>query len=392
MPRISLGPIPLRIVQLLPFAVGGLIPACQTEQQSLVLDDYRLRLTAESTDLESISLVSDDEGQTIDCLVGHVAGRPMYAHDILDPMQDELSAVAAQSDAAQFRTEARQRVKQRLEGEILNRLLIEEAALQRDPENSGQFNDQVQAVAALLSRNSGLSDAEFRRNLREERGVTPAQLAKDLLVQEEVRKYQVTQAAAAGDVTWKDIERLYARQVETFDQGSFTLARFELDSEDGAEPLQQALSTWSPGDDPGTLEALGAQYASPRSGGLWLSYNFEDGGLPEVTFGVPDLQSAVRALTVENPVTPVISVNGRPWLVVLRTFDREEPADLWDPEVQDRLRNLLQAEQQRRALLANRRAMVNNGDISPPPNEMLRRLLDVVYNRHLPASDDEVGS
>ena len=36
----------------------------------------------------------------------------------------------------------------------------------------------------------------------------------------------------------------------------------------------------------------------------------------------------------------VISVNGRPWLVVLRTFDREEPADLWDAEVQDRLRNL----------------------------------------------------
>ena len=93
MPRIPLGPIPLRIVQLLTFAVGGLIPACQTEQQSLVLDDYRLRLTAESGDLEPTALADNDEGQTIDCLVGHVAGRPMYAHDILDPMQDELSAV-----------------------------------------------------------------------------------------------------------------------------------------------------------------------------------------------------------------------------------------------------------------------------------------------------------
>ena len=78
--------------------------------------------------------------------------------------------------------------------------------------------------------------------------------------------------------------------------------------------------------------------------------------------------------------------------MVLRTFDREEPADLWDPEVQDRLRNLLQTEQQRRALLANRQALINNGDLSPPPNEMLRRLLDVVYNRHLPAAADEVGS
>ncbi len=373
------------------FAIGGLIPACQSEQQSFVLDDYRLRLTAESSDLESTAIDGTDEGQPIDCLIGHVAGRPMYAHDILDPMQDELSAVAAQSDLTQFRTEARQRVQQRLEGEILNRLLIEEAALQRDPEKSAQFNDQVQAVATLLSRNSGMSDAEFRRTLREEKGATPAQLAKDLLIQDEVRKYQLTQAAAAGDVTWKDIERLYARQVESFDQGSFTLARFELDSENGVEPLLQALSTWAPGDDPATLESLGAQYASPRSGGLWLSYNFEDGGLPEVTFGVPDLQSAVRALTVEQPVSPVISVNGKPWLVVLRTFDRAQPDDLWDPDVQDRLRNLLQTEQQRRALLANRRALINNGDLSPPPNEMLRRLLDVVYNRHLPAGSDEVG-
>ncbi len=374
------------------FAAGGLISACQTGQQSLVLDDYRLRLTADSDDFESTALAGADEGQSIDCLVGHVAGRPMYAHDILDPMRDELSAVAAQSDMAQFRIEARQRVQQRLEGEILNRLLIEEAAMQRDPENSGQFNDQVQAVAAILSRNSGMSDAEFRRTIREEKGVTPAQLAKDLLIQEEVRKYQLTQAAAAGDVTWKDIERLYSRQLESFDQGSFTLARFELDSEDGVQPLLDALSSWSPGNDPATLETLGSRYASPRSGGLWLSYSFEDGGLPEVTFGVPDLQAAVRALTVENPVTPVISVNGRPWLVVLRTFERAQPADLWDPDVQERLRSLLQNEQQRRALTANRRALINNGDLSPSPNEMLRRLLDVVYNRHIPAATDGSGS
>lgn len=392
MPRIFRGPIPLRIVQLLMITFCGLIPACQTGQQSFVLDDYRLRLTAESIENDSPELAADNEGQLIDCLVGHVAGRPMYAHDILDPMRDELTAVAAQSDVAQFRKEARQRVQQRLEGEILNRLLIEEAALQRDPESSGQFSDQVQAVAAILSRNSGLSDAEFRRTIRNEKGVSPAQFAKDLLIQEEVRKYQLKQAAAAGDVTWKDIERLYARQVESFDQGSFTLARFELDSEDSVAPLLEALSSWNPGDDPAILESLGSKYASPRSGGLWLSYNFEDGGLPEVTFGVPELQAAVRTLSTENPVTPVVSVNGRPWLVVLRTFERAQPADLWDPDVQERLRSLLQAEQQRRVLTANRRVLINNGDLSPSPNEMLRRLLDVVYNRHIPTSSDGDGS
>ena len=390
--RISLTAIPLRIVQLLSFGACGLIPACQSEQQSLVLDDYRLRLAADFSEGRSESLSGADEGQAVDCLVGHVAGRPMYAHDILDPMRDELSAVAAKSDLAQFRTEARQRVQQRLEGEILNRLLIEAAALQRDPEKSGQFNDQVQMVAELLSRNSGMSDADFRRKILEENGATPAQLAKDILIQEEVRKYQLTQAAAAGDVTWKDIERLYARQLESAGQGTFTLARFELNSEDGIAPLREALTAWKPGDDPALLERLGAKYASPRSGGLWLSYNFEDGGLSEVTFGVPELQAAVRGLSVETPVTPVVSVNGRSWIVVLRTFERAEPADLWDPDVQQQLRLALQAEQQRRALAANRRALIDNGDISPPPNEMLRRLLEVVYNRHAPDGDVEIDS
>ena len=392
MPRISLRAISSRIVQLLPFAICGLISSCQSQQQSLVLDDYRLRLTSEYGGPAGESLAGGDEGQPVDCLVGHVAGRPMYAHDILDPMRDELSAVAAQSGLAQFRKEAQQRVQQRLEGEILNRLLIEEAALQRNPEKSAQFNDQVQMVAELLSRNSGMSDADFRRKVLDENGVTPAELAKDLLVQEEVRKYQLTQAAAAGDVTWKDIERLYARQLESFDQGSFTLARFELESESGIEPLREALSSWNPGDNPSVLESLGAKYASPRSGGLWLSYDFEDGGLSEVTFGVPELQSAVRALSMDSPVTPVVSVNGRPWLVVLRTFERANPSDLWDPDVQERLRSALQAEQQRRALTANRRALINNGDLSPSPNEMLRRLLEVVYNRHAPASTDEIDS
>jgi hypothetical protein len=384
MPRIPLWAFPSRIVQLLSFAACVFFPACQSEQQSLVLDDYRLRLTAESSEVDRSSAIAGDEGRPVDCLVGHVAGRPMYAHDILDPMRDELAAVAAQSDLAEFRTEARQRVQQRLEGEILNRLLIEEAALQRDPDQNAQFNDQVQMVAELLSRNSGMSDADFRRKVLEENGVTPAQLAKDILVQEEVRKYQLTQTAAAGDVTWRDMERLYARQLENFDQGSFTLARFELNSPDGIEPLREALSSWSPGDDPASLEALGGLYASPRSGGLWLSYNFEDGGLADVTFGVPELQSAVRALSFEQPVTPVVFVNGQPWIVVLRTFERANPADLWDPDVQQRLRSALQLEQQRRALAASRRALINNGDLSPSPNEMLRRLLEVVNNRHAP--------
>ena len=101
---------------------------------------------------------------------------------------------------------------------------------------------------------------------------------------------------------------------------------------------------------------------------------------------------AVRALSIESPVTPVVSVNGRPWLVVLRTFERANPSDLWDPDVQERLRALLQTEQQRRALTANRRALINNGDLSPSPNEMLRRLLEVVYNRHAPAGTDENDS
>ena len=392
MPRISLGPFSIRIVQSFSIVICGLIPACQSGQESLVLDDYRLRLTAESSVVDQTSSAVGDEGQAIDCLVGHVAGRPLYAHDILDPMQDELSAVAAQSNAVQFRSEARKRVQQRLEGEILNRLLIEEAALQRDPEKSGQFNDQVQMVAELLSRNSGMSDADFRRKVLDENGVTPAQLAKDLLVQEEVRKYQLTQTAAAGDVTWKDIERLHARQLESFDQGTFTLARFELEPENDVDALRDALSSWDPGDDPSILESLGEKYASPRSGGLWLSYNFEQGGLSEVTFGVPELQAAVRALDVQNPVTPVVPVNGRPWIVVLRTFERAAPADLWDPDVQERLRSLLQAEQQRRALIANRRMLINNGDLSPSPNEMLRRLLEVVYTRHALGGSDEADS
>ena len=389
-PRISLWPIPARIVQLLLFVLSFFATACQSEQQSLVLDDYRLRLTSESSEVGGAFVTADEEGQPVDCLVGHVAGRPLYAHDILDPMRDELYAVAAQADMGEFRSEARQRVQQRLEGEILNRLLIEEAALQRDPDQNAQFNDQVQMVAELLSRNSGMSDADFRRKVLEENGVTPAQLAKDILVQEEVRKYQLTQAAAAGDVTWKDIERLYARQSENFDQGSFTLARFELKSQDSSAPLREALLSWTPGDDPEILKSLGAQYASPRSGDLWLSYNFEDGGISDVTFGVPDLQSAVRALCVDQPVTPVVSVNGQPWIVVLRTFDRADPADLWDPEVQERLRSALQREQQRRALTASRRALINNGDLSPSPNEMLRRLLEIVYNRHSSERNAEI--
>ncbi|MAW41842.1 MAG: hypothetical protein CMJ30_05455 [Phycisphaerae bacterium] len=389
MPRILLWSIPTWIAQVICFSLFGLISGCGGQQQSLVLDDYRLRLTAGTAQTSSTAVEDINEGQWIDCLVGHVAGRPLYAHDILDPMRDELSAVAAQSDPATFRQEARQRVQQRLEGEILNRLLIEEAALQRDPEKTAQFNDQVQMVAELLSRNSGMTDAAFRRKIQEENGVTPAQLAKDLLIQEEVRTYQRSQSASAGDVTWKDIERLYARQVENFDEGSFTLARFELENEDGIEPLRQALAAWKPGGDPAVLESLGSSYATPRSGGLWLSYDFEDGGIEEVTFGVPELQSAVRSLSVENPVTPIVSVNGRPWIVVLRTVDRSAPADLWDPDVQDQLRNALLLEQQRRALEANRRALVNNGDLSPSPNVMLRRLLEVVNNRHSPASGDK---
>ncbi|MEE2661006.1 MAG: hypothetical protein VYC41_05405, partial [Planctomycetota bacterium] len=76
MPRIPLWAFPSRIVQLLSFAACVFFPACQSEQQSLVLDDYRLRLTAESSEVDRSSAIAADEGRPVDCLVGHVAGRP----------------------------------------------------------------------------------------------------------------------------------------------------------------------------------------------------------------------------------------------------------------------------------------------------------------------------
>ena len=107
-------------------------------------------------------------------------------------------------------------------------------------------------------------------------------------------------------------------------------------------------------------------------------------GLPTLRLAFPSSNLRYARSGPEQPVTPVVSVNGQPWIVVLRTFERAKPADLWDPDVQQRLRSALQLEQQRRALTASRRALINNGDLSPSPNEMLRRLLEVVNNRHAP--------
>ncbi|MEM9882849.1 MAG: peptidylprolyl isomerase [Planctomycetota bacterium] len=205
------------------------------------------RITAaepdERNDPASVGPASAAEaGTPVEAMVGQIAGRPIYAHHVLDGMEQQLATLGRRLPARAFREQATALVFEQVRGLVRDALIRDEADRALTPQQRFQLDFFVNYQREELLRRYGRgSRALAERAILEETGLTFAQNLRDLRTQAVISTYLDQNLRPLIDVNRRDIERYYRDNFETFNPPTKRAVRFiyAADDEDAAWFLER---------------------------------------------------------------------------------------------------------------------------------------------------------
>jgi hypothetical protein len=273
----------------------------------------------------------------VDSLVGHVNGRPVFADDFLEPIEDRLLRAAEQTTGVQRQQVFRAIINDWLRDVVTNELLLAEA------EASLSADEQRGLLAWLrmmydeeIRRGGGTRSGAERR--RQESGEDLDQYLgtqKDMVL---IHQLQLQKIQPRVIVSWRDIEREYQRRYEDFNPpATVTLARIRLN------PVTQAALV----DDVNRRLADGEPFSEIAeelgfaNGGVWETFEMGPGGITDIEVG-DVMKQALEGLEQGDTSEPFALGSGTLWLYVVE-IQRPPARSIYDPEVQIGLRNAIQA-------------------------------------------------
>jgi len=251
------------------------------------------------------------ESVLVESLVGQINGRPVYASQILEPLDGRLRQAGIQSKAAAaWRRESAQAIVQQLRTTIEDELVLAEARRSLSPEQKqGLFRFLGQIQQNLISGQRG-SEIAADESLRESTGQGLRERAQSELDRALIVKELRERVGSRIVVSWRDIQQAYENDFDKFNPPAVALVR--LISVENKNP--------------GAVERVGADLASGkafvdvaksdanaflRSEGGKLERTFT-GSYAEGEFSpIPELNAAIRGLNVGQVAGPIV-FNPRP--------------------------------------------------------------------------------
>ncbi len=277
-----------------------------------------------------------DLGRPVEGLIGHVAGKPLYAHVVLDGLEAELRAIGNRESRAGFRDRAYELIRRRIASLVIDALVLEEAErVLTEGERTGLRQLLDFQREELLRKYGQGSVALAQRNIVEQTGTRLDKSLQDFRESVLIRTYLDRKIDPLVNVSRRDIARYYRDHVVDFRPPAERDVRL-LWARDAAEA--ESLR--------GRLEAgesfvdLAAEPGNQYPGKANL-YPIEG----EVMFGYGPIDAAVSSLDEGQWVGP-IEQRGRYWFVYVERLDAAEGVDLMD--AQARIERTLRDEQGRR--------------------------------------------
>jgi len=317
-------------------------------------------------------------GYPVDAMVGHINGRPLFANEFFEPMDERLRAEAERMPPEQWLRFAREQVQIALRDRIRDELLLAELESSLTPEQRtgllafvGNLRDN------LVSQNRGSPSLANERLLTEE-GVTldekVLQERNRVLISEQLRR-------AVGErtfVSWREVRQAYERQKDMFDTPPVaTLRMVWASSEEAGEQIARRIEAGEPF----------AQIASDETVNV---YQAASGGVRTVTlereqpysetefFAPPELDEAARSLEVGEVVGPIDYNGRRVWLHLESIVDEGRSLYEAQLELEETLRAQRFSEEQSEYFTR----LINRASLSDI-EQMERRLFELAAERYL---------
>ncbi|MEM1212113.1 MAG: peptidylprolyl isomerase [Planctomycetota bacterium] len=311
----------------------------------------------------------------LDALVGQINGRPVYAHEILDPIDDRLAALARQFPNDAFRQPAAEAIAERLRSIIMQRLIVGAATQDLNTAQLTRIRELVEVRRQELVRQHGMGSAALAEaNLVRDTGIGLRQTLVNYREQQLINIYSSRTVRPKINVTRRDIERYYADNYDRYNRPEHRDIRLivltrEADRDevasrlDGGEPFEQVAAH------PSSLFAATAGQAF-------------DAPITPKDLGSKATADAAFSLELNQHAGP-FEDRGLHYFVQVSDIQPAQQRPLKDAQLEIE-RGLRQA-QIRAATTAYRRDLYRNG-IFTDPFEMAEQLLEIAMKRHLPGT------
>lgn len=162
----------------------------------------------------------------VESLVGQINGQPVFASEILEPLDGRLRQIGASAANEQaWLREAGEAIKKALDARIQNDLILAEAKRNLTPEQKQglfQFLQQVESNLASTQKGSSIAADEA---LKEATGRGIRAEAQDRLDGDLIRKELTDKVASRAVVSWSDIKNEYERSWERYNPPSVAVFR-----------------------------------------------------------------------------------------------------------------------------------------------------------------------
>lgn len=153
----------------------------------------------------------------VEAMVGQIAGRPIFAHRVLEGLEPELESLGRRLPAADFRQRAFELIYGRVREDIQNALISDAAARDLAPQQLLGLDFYIASQREELLRRFGRGSlALAERNLLDQTGLTLDQTLREIRIETMINIYLERNLKPLVNVSRRDIERYYRDNYDTF--------------------------------------------------------------------------------------------------------------------------------------------------------------------------------
>jgi hypothetical protein len=315
----------------------------------------------------------------VDRMVGQVNGKPIFADEFFQPIEDQLRALGERSTERQFVQEAALIIRDELEATVLNALFLAEAEAALTPEQQVGLSHWLKDLTEGKIAEGGGSEAEARQRARREGTTLEAEVQEYRDIQL-IGKLLHEKIEPRVIISWRDVQREYQRRYDDFNPpAEATLARIGLSTKEDAQLIEQVKQRLAAGED---FLDVAASLDRP-SCGIWKAFEMGGNGLREPQFADETAQAQVARLREVGDTTDPLTVGGLTlWLHVVE-IDRPPGRSLYDPDVQRELIGVLRSQRTSEERSRYINSLLEKG-IYDELGGMGQQLLDIAIRRYGP--------
>jgi hypothetical protein len=326
--------------------------------------------------LEVARALEPGQSWPVECLVGQVNGRPVFADAFFEPIEDQIIVATAMRDRSEARRALIETVRRQFKQTVDSELIVAEAESKLSAEQQQGLFAWIKTMQEETIAERGGSRAAAEASLEAEDAQTLDEFVKQTRDVMLARRLINERIAPRTIVAWRDVEQEYARRKAEFNpQPMIIIGRIRLNVTTDAALVTQVKESIAAGK---TFSAIALELKLP-DGGRWNRFDLPPEGIKGTQLG-DALKERLDGLAIDAMSEPLLQPDFITWLTVM-TIDQPVARSIFDREVQLQLQAELKS---RRTIIERERyiSTLRSRWVTDDIGEMERLLLEIAVERY----------